>query len=143
MTRTDTATNAYKIAYESISVMMNDQDPSERMQYRSAAMEAITGPDAGMVMDRLYQNLMTRSGINFGKIPESMGDVSKFTKHRTLTSTMSLLENQMAEYNIKELKLARDLHNCLLQCKEDFAYGFKVDSQFLKTTYKHYGLFSL
>lgn len=133
--RTDTSTRSYRIAYESIATMAVDQDSSERLHYRTAAMEAITGPDAGMVMDRLYQNLMARSSINFGKIPESMGDVSKFTKHRTLTSTMSLLEKQMAEYDIKELKLARDLHNCLLQCKEDFAYGFKVDSQFLKTTY--------
>lgn len=135
MNRFDTTTRSYQIALESFSTMAMDQSARDKLSYRRAAMEAVTSPDSGMVLDRLYKNVMGRASINFGKIPESAGDLTKFTKYKTIADTLSLLDRQMAEYKIKELQLAHELHDDLIKCREDFAYGFKVDSQFLKTTY--------
>ena len=128
-------TKAYQIAYESFGMFAMDQPPADRRTYRSTAMEAINGPDAGMVMDKLYQSLMSRSSINFGKIPESNGDLTRFVKYKTIAESLTLLDRQIGDCNIKELKLAHDLHDAIIKCREDFTYGFKTDSQFIKVTY--------
>jgi hypothetical protein len=126
---------SYHIALESFSSMALDQPTSDRLTYKSAAMEAVTGADSGMVLDKLYRNMTARSTINFGKIPESQGDLTKFVHYRTIKSTLSLLNRQLAEYKIVELEQSQLLHDNIIRLHEDFAYGFKVDSQFLKTTY--------
>lgn len=131
----NTSAKYYQIAYESFASIAMDQPVSDRMTYRSTAMEAMNGPDAGMVIDRLYQSVTARAGINFGKIPESNGDLTRFTKYKTIHETLSLLNRQLGDKNIKELRLAYDLHDALIKCREDFVYGFKTDSQFLKLTY--------
>lgn len=128
-------TKSYQIAFESFGSFAMDQPVKDRMNYRTMAMEAATGPDAGMVVDRLYQSVMSRANINFGKIPDSNGDLTKFTKYKTIAEMLSLLDRQMADKPFKELKLTHDLHDCIIKCREDFVYGFKTDSQFLKTTY--------
>lgn len=131
----DTSMKSYKIAVESFNEIAMDQKPFDRLTYRSVAMEAISGPDSGMVLDRLYKSVMGRASINFGKIPESMGDLTKFFKYKSLAESLTLLHRNLDEYNIKELALTQELHDTIIRCHEDFAYGFKVDSQFLKTTY--------
>lgn len=131
----DTSMKSYKIAVESFNEIAMDQKPSDRLTYRNVAMEAISGPDSGMVLDRLYKSVMGRASINFGKIPESMGDLTKFFKYKSLAESLTLLHRNLDEYNIKELALTQELHDTIIRCHEDFSYGFKVDSQFLKTTY--------
>ena len=98
MTPFDTRSCSYKIAVESINEMAMDQaKPSMMMNYRNIAMEAIATPDAGMVMERLYKSMIGRSGINFGKIPDSMGDLSRFFKYKSLAESLSLLHRQLDE----------------------------------------------
>ena len=126
---------SYQIAVESFNSIAMDQEPNDRLRYRTIAMEALASPDAGMVLDRLYRSVMGRAAINFGKIPESNGDLTHFTKYKSLAESLSLLHRQLDEYNIKELAITQELHDCIIRCREDFLYGFKVDSQFLKTTY--------
>lgn len=136
MTPFDTRSCSYKIAVESINEMAMDQaKPGMMMNYRNIAMEAIATPDAGMVMERLYKSMIGRSGINFGKIPDSMGDLSRFFKYKSLAESLSLLHRQLDEYNVLELAITQELHDNLIRCRDDFVYGFKADSQFLKTTY--------
>lgn len=136
MTPFDTRSCSYKIAVESINEMAMDQaKPGLMMNYRNIAMEAIATPDAGMVMERLYKSMIGRSGINFGKIPDSMGDLSRFFKYKSLAESLSLLHRQLDEYNVPELVITQELHDNLIRCRDDFVYGFKADSQFLKTTY--------
>lgn len=136
MTPFDTRSCSYKIAVESINEMAMDQvKPGMMMNYRNIAMEAIATPDAGMVMERLYKSMIGRSGINFGKIPDSMGDLSRFFKYKSLAESLSLLHRQLDEYNVPELAITQELHDNLIRCRDDFVYGFKADSQFLKTTY--------
>ena len=138
MTQTfDVRSNAYKIAIESFNEMAADQaKPAYRANYRTAAMEAIAGPDAGMVIERLYQGMVSRSGINFGKIPESQGNLQKFTKYEDLSISINLLHRQLDEYNIPEMKVMSELHDNLIRCRDDFVFGYKADSQFIKTTYE-------
>lgn len=135
MSNYNTSMKSYQFAMETFASMAMDQPPADRMDYRKAAMEAITGPDAGMVLDNLYKNVMARSSVNFGKIPDSLGELTKFAKYKSIAESISLLERQMGHLNVKELKLTRELHDNLIRLRDDFVYGFKVDSQFLKTTY--------
>lgn len=131
----DTSTQSYKIASEAFGMMALDQQPKDRYGYKKMALESVTTSDSGMVLDRLYKSLMGRSSINFGKIPESMGDLSKFSRYRSMSETLSLLHRSLDEYNIPELQITQELHDYIIRCRDDFLYGFKVDSQFLKTTY--------
>lgn len=132
----DPNTKAYKITMESfVSMAMDQENPADRLNYKNMAMEAISGPDTGMVLDRLYKSVMSRASINFGKIPDSAGNLVKFSRYKTLADSITLLDKNLSEYNIMEVDLTKELHDTIIRCKEDFAYGFKVDSQFLKVTY--------
>lgn len=135
MTVFDRNMKSYQIAVENFNSIAMDQEPADRLRYRSIAMEAVASPDAGMVLDRLYKSVMGRAAINFGKIPESNGDLTRFTKYKSLAESLSLLHRQLDEYNITELNITQELHDCIIRCREDFVYGFRADSQFLKTTY--------
>ena len=125
-----------QIALESFQAIMMDQEPKDRIGYVDKAMEAIATPDAGMVLDRIYQSAMVRANINFGKVPESQGDLTKFTRYRTIAENLNLLLRQLGEYNIYEVELTKKLHDDIVKLREDFEYGYKVDSMFLKTTYQ-------
>ena len=129
-------TYSHQIAMESFQSIMMDLEPQYRMGYVDRAMEAIATPDAGMVLDRIYQSAMVRANINFGKVPESQGDLTKFTRYRTIAENLNLLLRQMGEYGIYEIELTKKLHDTIIKCRDDFAYGYKVDSMFLKTTYQ-------
>ena len=131
----NTSVRSYQLVMEMFGAMAMDQPPADRLSYRQTAMEAVTGPDAGMVLDNLYKNVMSRSSVNFGKIPDSLGELTKFAKYKSIADSITLLERQMGELNVKELKMTRELHDNLIRLRDDFVYGFKVDSQFLKTTY--------
>ena len=129
-------TYSHQIAMESFQAIMMDLESQYRMGYVDRAMEAIATPDAGMVLDRIYQSAMVRANINFGKVPESQGDLTKFTRYRTIAENLNLLLRQMGEYGIYEIELTKKLHDTIIKCRDDFAYGYKVDSMFLKTTYQ-------
>lgn len=135
MNRFDKSMCCYQIALESVNEICLEQPATDRLKFRSIAMEAITGPDAGMVMDNLYKNVMARANVNFGKIPDSMGDLTRFARYKTIADSISLLERQMGELKVPELMMTRELHDNLIRLTQDFTYGYKVDSQFLKTTY--------
>lgn len=126
---------SYQVCMESFNAMAADQPVSDRYGYRDAAMEAMTGPDAGMVIEKLYKGITARSGINFGKIPDSMGDLTAFSKYKSIDETFILLDRDLASFKVDELKMAHELHDNLIRLRDDFQWGFKTDSQFLKTTY--------
>lgn len=123
------------MAVECFNQITLDQPPADRMAYRTAAMEALTGPDAGAVIEKLYRGVMGRAGINFGKIPDSMGDLTSFVKYKTIVDTLNLLNREMGQDKVNELTEAQNLHDNIIRLRDDFVYGFRTDSQFLKTTY--------
>lgn len=125
----------YKIAMEAFNEISMTLPTEDRIGYRDAAMEAVTGPDTGMVLDRLYKGVNSRSAVNFGQIPASCGDITQFAKYKTISETMALLDRDIGDMRIEILKDAHTLHDNMLRLKPDFAYGFKTDTQFLKTTY--------
>lgn len=131
----DRNTYAYQICMESFNAMATEQPVKDRYGYRDAAMEAMTGPDAGMVIEKLYRGISARSGINFGKIPDSMGDLTSFSKYKSIEETFILLDRDLAAFKVEELKMAHELHDNLIRLRDDFQWGYKTDSQFLKTTY--------
>ena len=126
---------SYQICVENFNQFALAQDPKDRLGYRDAAMEAITDPSTGMVIEKLYSSMVARSGVNFGKIPDSLGDLTSFTKYKAITETFAILDKQLSQLKIPELTLTHELHDNLIRLRDDFAYGFRSDSQFLKTTY--------
>lgn len=126
---------SFKIAMETFNEVSVSLPPEDRMGYRDAAMEAVTGPDTGMVLDRLYKGVNARSGINFGQIPASCGDITQFAKYKTLVETMALLDRDIGDMKLDILADAHELHDNLIRLKNDFTYGFRMDNQFIKTTY--------
>ena len=126
---------SFKMAMESFGEISMSLPPEDRMGYRDAAMEAVTGPDTGMVLDRLYKGVNARSGINFGQIPASCGDLTQFAKYKTIVETMALLDRDIGDMKLDILADAHELHDNIIRLKPDFVYGFRMDAQFIKTTY--------
>lgn len=128
---------AYCVAMENFWLMSLDQPTKDRLTYKTAAMEAATlNPEsAGNLLQKLYRSIIGRSGINFGKVPDSKGDITKYTKYQTIVQCIDHLDQLLGDKQVEELRLTHKLLNILITACGDFEFGFKTDNQFIKTTY--------
>lgn len=128
---------AEQIVMENIRLMSLDQETArDTLHYKEIAMEATQTPQGmATTLQKLYRSIIGRRGINFGKIPESRGDLTKYFKYANICNCMEALDEALGQINPPEYVLLKKLHNFLITCRADFEYGFKSDNDYLKLTY--------
>lgn len=128
---------AERIVMENIRLMSLDQESArDTLHYKDIAMEATQTPQGmATTLQKLYRSIIGRRGINFGKIPESRGDLTKYFKYANICNCMDALDEALGQINPPEYVLLKKLHNFLITCRADFEYGFKSDNDYLKLTY--------
>ncbi len=130
---------AAMIVMENIRMMSLDQESArDTMHYKGIAMEATQTPQGtATLLQKLYRSIIGRRGINFGKIPESKGDLTKYFKYEYMCDCMDALSEAMIQINPQptEYILLKKLHNFIISSRGDFEWGFKTDNEYLKLTY--------
>ena len=125
------------IVTEAVTEMMMSQVGSDRIGYMALATEALGDltTQASMVQ-KLYKETQKLDGVDFGKIPDSKGDLSKYAYYDQLYDTIQLLNSISEGHQTVNLVAMNKLHQILLDARQDFVFGFKSDNYLITNTYK-------
>lgn len=125
---------------EAFQELRVDQDISDRAKYLDLALEAATSSN-GQLLNKLYRDILEHSDIDFGKVPDSKGDITRYYYYSQMADTINVLNkltNGTPLEDSANLKLMNRFHNMILNLRGDFEFGFRTGSDFLKTTYNLY-----
>ena len=126
-----------EIILEAFQEMQADQIGRDKIGYVDAAMEAIANPSAqGTIMNKLYKETQKIDEIDFGKIPDSKGDITKYAYYDQLYDCIELINELMKGNQTENIVAMNKLHQILLNARADFVFGFKVNNYIVTSMYK-------
>jgi len=122
------------LALEALIDIRNSQPPKDRLHYFDVVLEGDT--NRGTLIQKLYVNIISKSNIDFGKIPDSKGDLTKYEYYKEIESSISAL-NLLSEGRQKsdELELLNRLYDMIITLRSDYEFGYKFDIELIKITY--------
>lgn len=129
-----------QIATEAMEVVQNlilQQDTKDRFAYKKIAIESITGSGSnkGKLVELLYRDILSKQDLNFGNIPDSKGNITKFKYYENIEKCIDALTKLLDQNKVEELKLTVDLRNMIVAERETFEYGFKMGIDIIEVTY--------
>lgn len=123
-------------AVEAFVELRNDQPLKDRFKYLDVAIEGIVNPQTRVKMiQRLYEDLIAHADIDFGCIPETKGDFTKYRHYKIITNTIESFSKLNCKNNVSEIELCEKLFNMLIACRSDFEYGYKFEVELIKVSY--------
>lgn len=126
-----------EIILEAFQGMQADQIGRDKIGYVDAAMEAIANPSAqATIMNKLYKETQKIDEIDFGKIPDSKGDITKYVYYDQLYDSIELINELMKGNQTENIVAMNKLHQILLNARADFVFGFKVNNYIVTSMYK-------
>lgn len=92
--------------------------------------------DNALVAD-LYRKVLEKSNIDFDTIPDSKGDITKYTGYTTIVQTMEIVNKLAKQSNvkIKELEIVQTALNNIITFRPQFVKGFIIDNGTIKILY--------
>ena len=124
------------IVLEGLTVLYNDQLPQNKYKYMEVAREATLNPvGRSKMIQKLYADIISKSNIDYGKIPLSKGNLTAYEYYDNITQSLDTLNSLLEGHNVEELTLLNNLHNMIVSCRGDFEFGFRFDIEFIKLTY--------
>ena len=132
---------AYEIVQEQLRVMSLDLPASDRFHYVDNVMEAMTvkGNEAQM-MYAVYKDIQKINDVDFGKIPDSRGNITKYVYYTYLQKSLETLMSMSGAENIEVIQLADKIHTILLNYRRDFEFGYNKNIDMITITYETLGL---
>lgn len=126
-----------EIILEAFQEMQADQIGRDKIGYVDAAMEAIANPSAqATIMNKLFKETQKIDDIDFGKIPDSKGDITKYVYYDQLYDSIELINELMKGNQTENIVAMNKLHQILLNARADFVFGFKVNNYIVTSMYK-------
>lgn len=120
-----------------ITGLMIHQPPKDRLHYREIAMEAVAINPAGKskMVQKLYQDIVSKRNINFGNIPDSKGNLTAYQEYESIASAIEILNTLIDPKKVKSLQLLNDLNAQMINLRSDFELGFKMNIDIIQLTY--------
>ena len=126
-----------EIILEAFQEMQADQIGRDKIGYVDAAMEAIANPSVqATIMNKLFKETQKIDEIDFGKIPDSKGDITKYAYYDQLYDSIELINELMKGNQTENVVAMNKLHQILLNARADFVFGFKVNNYIVTSMYK-------
>ena len=117
--------------------LMAIQDSKDRRHYRQIATEAVLSPyGKSKMIQTLWTDMMNRSNIDMGTIPNSKGDITRLDFYKSTADTIECLNNLLEGVKCDELKTTNDLHDIIISLRSDFDFGYKFNIKFITMTYE-------
>lgn len=123
-----------EIVMESMNAMRLAQPPKERLHYFDVVMEGTSETNA-ILLQKLYTDIISRSNIDFGAIPDSKGNLVKYKEYPLIQESMERLNILFEGVPCEELTLMNGFHDMIISCKKDYELGFNFDIEIIKLIY--------
>jgi hypothetical protein len=119
---------------ESFYDMRNAQEPKDRLHYFDVVMEGSVESNA-ILLQKLYTDIISRSNIDFGSIPDSQGALIKYKEYKLMAQSMEQLNLLYEGTPSEDLTIMNKLHDMIIACRKDYELGYKFDIEILKISY--------
>ena len=121
-------------AMESFCDMRNDQPPKDRLHYFDVVLEGSTETNAALIQ-KLYVDIISRTNIDFGTIPDSHGALTKYKGYKLMAESMDNINKLYEGVISEEVTMMNKLHDMIIACRADYEFGYKFDIEIIKITY--------
>ena len=137
----------YGLAHDAITGLTEAQPPIERIAYKqfllqelgfeeAPASEAVTvGAGRAVLVNALYNDIKNKDNVDFGKIPDSAGDITKLVYYKNMASAMRHLNELIGENANPDMIRMNELHQAIIQERNNFEFGFKLNIAIIKYAY--------
>lgn len=104
-------------------------------------LNALTEADMSQVntnlVSKLYKSALNKSYIDFGDIPASKGDITKYVGYTDMVQCLSLVENIATRSNIKihEVDVVNAAISNIVSMKDVFTKGYALNKTFIMLQY--------
>lgn len=123
-----------EITMESFYDMRNAQPAKDRLHYFDVALEGSAETNA-LLLQKLYTDILAKSNIDYGQIPDSEGNLTKYSGYKLMAQSLSSLNEIFKGMDCEELKITNKLHDMIISCRKDFDFGYKFDIEIVKVAY--------
>ena len=128
--------NCGDIILENFNEMMLAQDAKDRLHYIDIATEAALSPAGkSKLIQQLYVDIVSKSNIDFGKIPDSKGNITAYAYYDPMYRSIAALNQLFADKKVDELDLTNKLHDMIITCRSDFEYGYRYDIAIIQNNF--------
>ena len=125
-----------EIVMESFHDMMLSQEGKDRIKYVEIVTEAFSNPTKqAALLNKLFKEVQRVEEIDFGKIPDSKGDITKYVYYDQMYQCIEVLNNLVEGNPTPNIASMNKLHSILLNARPDFTFGYRVDNFVIITTY--------
>ena len=122
------------ISMESFFDMRNAQPAKDKIHYFDTVLEGSIEQNS-MLLQKLWTDVVSKSNIDFGRIPDSRGALIKYQEYSLMEESMDKLNKLYEGVNSDELTLMNKLHDLIIKLRKDFEFGYQFDIEILKLTY--------
>ena len=119
---------------EAFMDMRQAQPAKERLHYLDKVLEGSNQENA-ILLQKLYTDIISKSNIDFGSIPDSKGNILKYSEYKSMEAAISALNNLFEGKVSEDMKLLNGLHDMIISCRKDFEMGYNFDIEIIKIIY--------
>lgn len=120
--------------FESFCEMRNAQPPKDRLHYFDVVLEGSSETNA-VLLQKLYTDIISRSNVDYGRIPDSQGVLIKYKEYELMTQSMDKINKLFEGSPTSEVTLMNKLHDMIISCKKDYEFGYKFNVEIVKIAY--------
>ena len=127
---------------------MNDMNPitkillencktfSERRELFSLTEAETLGVNNNMV-NKLFQSAVNKSHVDFGDIPKSKGDVTKYSGYKSMVESLDILKNLSLKnsHKIPQIETVQKALDNIVTNRNLFERGFKLNKEYVTLQY--------
>jgi hypothetical protein len=122
------------VVLESMNDMRLAQPAKDRLHYFDVVMEG-TAESNAIILQKLYTDIISKSNIDFGNIPDSRGNLIKYTGYSLMQQSMGLINQLFQGVASDEVTMMNQLHDMIISCKKDYEFGYSFDIEIIKLAY--------
>jgi len=109
--------------------MSISQEGRDRIRYVDIVTEAFSNPtkQAGL-LNKLFKDFQKVEEIDFGKIPDSKGDITKYVYYDQMFKCIDVLNSLVEDHPTPNIESMNKLHQIILNARQDFTFGYRTDN---------------
>lgn len=118
-------------------VLENAKTFSERNEVFELLLENKNPYVSNTLVTNLYKSVLDKSYIDFGSIPESKGDLTKYEGYKNMMEVISIVKELSEKYDTKipELNIVETAIENIITYRDIFEKGFKMNKSFIILQY--------
>ena len=125
----------YQLSETSSNILLaNAKKYSDKKKVYSITEEAAVHIDNTMV-SKLYDSALDKKHVNFGTIPNSKGNITKFEGYTSMAETISCIKSLNGNKTFPELEIVEKALDNIRGLAPQFELGFKLRKEFVILTY--------